>query len=352
MHPVCVHDILNEAIVEATAPCRVDAGGTWDIKAMALPLVRENPVTVNLALDLRTRVRLVPYRRGWVRISSRGFRPEGLAREAGSLPFDPPLGLFFAAVERFGFQGVEVRIASESPVRSALGGSSTALTALLLALSRLGTRLGRPPMSPRDLLLLGYHLEDGVSGGFCGMQDQAAAVYGGVNLWHWRYGGPGTPYRREPLLSRRDCGRLSECILVADSGLSHDSGRVNRGWVETFLAGRNRDGWVEANRAVLRLGAALKARDWEGAAGCLREEMAIRRDITPDALIPETRRLIEAAEAEGCGARFAGAGSGGAVWAIGDRVRIQALRMRWAGMVSSIRGAKILSCGIDPGGVM
>ena len=97
---------------------------------------------------------------------------------------------------------------------------------------------------------------------------------------------------------------------------------------------------------------ALKGRDWEGAAGCLREEMAIRRDITPDALIPETRRLIEAAEAEGCGARFAGAGAGGAVWAIGDRVRIQALRTRWAGMVSSIRGAKILSCGIDPRGVM
>ena len=113
------------------------------------------------------------------------------------------------------------------------------------------------------------------------------------------------------------------------AGRRHDSGRINRGWVEAFLAGRNRQGWVEANRAVLRLASALKARDWEGAAGCLRQEMDIRRNITPDALVPETRTLIDVAEAEGCGARFTGAGGGGTVWAIGSRACMQALKTRW-----------------------
>jgi len=337
--------------VEASAPCRVDAGGTWDIKAMALPLEREAPVTVNVALDLRTRVRLLPYREGRVRVASQGFQPEGEAGEAGALPFRPPFGLFFAAVERFAFHGVEVRIASDSPPRSALGGSSTALTALLRALSILNARLGKEALPPKALLLLGYHLEDGVSGGFCGMQDQAAAVYGGVNLWRWRYGRPGTPFLREPILDARGGRELTKRILVAHSGRDHDSGSVNRGWVEGFLSGRTRKGWLNANRKVHRLAQALRERDWTGAGECLREEMAVRREVTPDALIPETRTLIDAAEDEGCGARFAGAGAGGAVWAIGARDRIRTLRPRWEGLLETMEGGQILDCRVDPRGV-
>jgi D-glycero-alpha-D-manno-heptose-7-phosphate kinase len=337
--------------VEASAPCRVDAGGTWDIKAMALTMEREAPVTFNAALDLRTKVRLLPYEEGRVRVVSEGFQPEGEAGETGALPLVPPFGLFFAAVERFGFHGVEVRIASESPPRSALGGSSTALTALLRALSTLGARLGEDPLPPKDLLLLGYHLEDGISGGFCGMQDQAAAVYGGVNLWRWQYASPGTPVLREALLDARGGRELTRRILVAHSGRDHDSGSVNRGWVEGFLSGRTRKGWVEANRSVHRLCRSLRAQDWTGAAKCLREEMAVRREITPDALIPETRTLIDAAEAAGCGARFAGAGAGGAVWAIGSLDRIRNLRPQWEALLGPMDGGRLLDCAVDPKGV-
>ena len=45
----------------------------------------------------------------------------------------------------------------------------------------------------------------------------------------------------------------------------------------------------------------------------LKEEMSIRREITPDALIPITGKLIDQAEKTGCGARFAGAGAGGSL---------------------------------------
>ncbi len=337
--------------MEASAPCRVDAGGTWDIKGLALPLEREAPATLNMALDLRTRVRLLPYRERRVRVVSRGFHPEGESATFGALPYLPPFGLFFAAVERFGFHGLEIRIASESPPRSAMGGSSTALTALLRALSTLNARLGEPSLPPKDLLLLGYHLEDGVAGGHCGMQDQAAAVYGGVHLWRWRYGRPGSPYRRETLLDVRGCRELSRRILVVHSGVDHDSGSVNRGWVRGFFSGRTRDAWIRANRTVHRLAEALRAKEWAAAAACVREEMSLRRDVTPDALIPETRRLIDAAEAAGCGARFAGAGAGGAVWAVGPEARIEALRARWGRLLASIPGGRVLDCGVDPRGV-
>lgn len=348
---VSVREVLEQNPIEASAPCRVDAGGTWDIKALALPLEREDPVTVNIALDMRTRVTLRPYQEGWVRLSSRGFSAEGIALRAGSLPFDPPFGLFFAAIERYGFHGIDVRIESDSPPRSAMGGSSTALIALLKALSYLAERLGEGRLPPRELLMLGYRLEEGVSGGFCGMQDQAAAVYGGVNLWQWRYGRGVPPYRREQLLDFHGCRELSRCLLAAYSGIDHDSGSVNRRWVEAFLSGRTRSGWIKANGTVHGLAGAIRARDWAGAAQFLKEEMTVRREITPEALIPETRALVDAAEAEGCGARFAGAGAGGSVWAVGPENLIAGLRSRWAGLLQSMKGGMLLDCSVDRRGV-
>ena len=87
-----------------------------------------------------------------------------------------PFSIFFAAVNYFGFSGLEIKINSESPVKSALGGSSTALVALIKALVKLNESIGsRGRFSKKDILNLGYHLEDGVSGGNCGMQDPIRA---------------------------------------------------------------------------------------------------------------------------------------------------------------------------------
>jgi len=146
-------------------------------------------------------VTLTPFKDGRVAISSEGFaREEEYPIER--LPFTKPFGIFWAAVAYFGLHGLKVHIRSDSPVRSALGGSSTALVALLKALSKLALDQNERTLSRPDILYLGYHLEDGVSGGHCGIQDQAAAVYGGVNQWTWCYGDRRKPFRRESLL---DC---------------------------------------------------------------------------------------------------------------------------------------------------
>ena len=207
-------------------------------------------------------------------------------------------------------------------------------------------------LPPREILALGYQIEDGVSGGFCGMQDQAAAVYGGVNLWQWRYGRAGSPYVRKSLLDTRGCLELTRHIIVANSGKYHDSAKINRSWVKEFLSGRTRTGWIEANRAVHELAESIGLRDWRGAGKALKKEMSVRNKITPDALIPETQQLTEAAEAEGCGARFSGAGAGGAVWAIGDLPRLRALRNRWEKILAPVKGGEILKCSVDHRGVI
>lgn len=345
-----VRKILDHHSIEASAPCRIDSGGTWDIKAMALPMEGIKPVTFNIALNLRTWVNLFPFKEGWVRVSSEGF-PRGEPYPQERLPFNSPYGLFFAAISHFGFNGLQVQIRSESPVKSALGGSSTALIALIKALSKLSVLRDGKKLSGSEILHLGYHLEDGVSGGNCGVQDQAAAVYGGVNRWLWRYGKKSSSFKREPLLNVKGQKELSKRILVAYSGKSHVSSRINRSWINDFLSGITRAGWTKVNEIVRRLTEAIKEEDWNRAANLLRDEMAVRREITPDALIPMTEKLVDQAEGSGCGARFTGAGAGGSIWALGEVEKIRDLKKIWEPTLDSIKGARILDCKIDPIGV-
>ncbi len=345
-----VNPILTRGPVEASAPCRIDCGGTWDIKALALPFEAVAPTTVNMALTLRTRVTLYPHRPGSVKITSQGFEEEEV-HAVESIPFTSHFGLFSAAVSYFGFHGVKVEIRSESPVKSALGGSSTALVALIKALSNLGRRLDRPPLSKRGILHLAYHLEDGIGGGNCGMQDQAAAVYGGANQWVWQYGNRTAPFKRIPLLNKQGLKALSRRLLVAYSGKTHTSASTNLHWVAGFLSGQTRTGWITANQIVHRLSRAIQAQDWNGAARMLRAEMAVRQRITPQALDENTKALVEAAQNAGCGARFCGAGAGGSLWALGEIDNIDLLKGIWEKMLGRMSGAKLLGCRIEPSGV-
>ncbi len=83
--------ILESGPVAASAPCRVDLGGTLDIRTFSYPLRHLQPCTLNIAIDLRTTVRMAPHTRGRIKVSSRGFRAAEF--EAGRAPYRHPLGL-------------------------------------------------------------------------------------------------------------------------------------------------------------------------------------------------------------------------------------------------------------------
>ena len=317
---------------------------------MSLPFEGIEPITVNFALNLRTTVILSPFEKNRVKISSQGFSKSEVFYK-NQLSFDSPFGLFFAAVSFFGYHGLSINIQSQSPVKSALGGSSTALIPLIKALSKASVLLGKKGLSLREILHLGYHLEDGISGGNCGLQDQAAAVYGGVNQWKWHYGNRSAPFTRTSLLDRHGQRQISKHLLVAYSGKSHVSARTNRKWIKDFLSGVTRAEWIRVNEIVSLLARAIREKDYDQAAGFLRKEMAIRRQITPEALIPITAELVDRAESLGCGARFAGAGAGGCLWALGDKEKIYELKKIWKKILEPIKGAEVLNCVVDPKGV-
>ena len=155
--------MLDANPIEASAPCRIDMGGTLDIPTFYYPLRHLSPCSFNIALKLRTRVRLLPYARGRIKISSRGFKAAQFPADAA--PFNHPMGLMFTTAAFFNAEGIHIDIESESPPRSALGGSSAAAVALVAAFLKLkaatesGDRSNR-----RRVALLAYQLEQSTAG--------------------------------------------------------------------------------------------------------------------------------------------------------------------------------------------
>jgi len=345
---ISVKKILEEKEIRVSAPCRIDAGGTWDIKAMALPFEDISPITVNIALNLRTYVHILPFDEGYIKISSKGFEEKIFS--FSSISFEPPYGLFIAAVRFFGFHGLKIKITSSAPVQSGLGGSSTALVAVIKGLSEIKALLDGERMDSNYILFLSYHIEDAISGGNCGAQDQGAGIFGGVNKWIWKYS---KPYicERVSLLDKNAQDELSRHLLVLYTGEKHSSSAINQGWIREFLSGKTQKGWIEANQIVHEFADALEKMDIKTAIECLNREMKIREKITPDAFTPLISQLIKQAQQIGAGARFAGAGAGGSVWALAEKEDIEKLSQMWQKSISHIKDAKILSCQIDPKGL-
>lgn len=334
-------DALADGPVSASAPCRVDMGGTLDIRTFSYPLQQLGPCTLNIALNLRTTVRLEPHTAGRIRVSAGGL---GSAEfPAGRAPYSHRLGLMFAMADVFHAAGVHIRIHSDSPPRSALGGSSVAACAMAAALDAAGRR-GRAAraMDARSVALLAHAVEESVAGVPCGYQDQLAAVYGGVHAWSWVALPRAGVFRRRRVVPVGRHGELGRHLLVAYGGTPHVSADVNGRWVRQFVAGRTRSVWEEIVGLTHRFVEAVAHDDYGQAAECMHRETGLRRRLTPEVLDDLGRELAAAAHRTGCGARFTGAGGGGCLWAIGAAQDITRLRPRWRELLARRPGARLL----------
>jgi D-glycero-alpha-D-manno-heptose-7-phosphate kinase len=342
--------ILESAPIEASAPCRIDMGGTLDIKTFHLPMRRLSPCTVNAAISLRTRVRIHPGVLGKVKVSSAGFESISFSEDAA--PYNHPLGLMFAIAAYFGVGGIHIDIDSASPPRSALGGSSAAAVALVAALARLLEKAGQKPLSRRQVVLLAHAIEESVAGVPCGFQDQLAAAYGGINAWYWGDGLHAGGFKRKVLVPKPLHHDFSRHMLLAYCGIPHESRQINRKWVDQFIEGTTRKEWVSIVDHTHRFSEALHVRQYHLAAASMNLETTIRRQMTPDVLDDMGIKLIQAARKQDCGGRFTGAGGGGCIWAIGETGAIDPLRNTWKKILAQKPQARLLDVRIDPDGLI
>lgn len=345
-----LRNILEQNPVEASAPCRIDMGGTLDLSTFYLPLRHLGPCTFNLALNMRTHVRLEPYIKGKIKVSSVGF--DSLEVDSRHMPFVPPLGLMLAVATCFEADGIHIDIHSSSPPRSALGGSSVAAVALIWAFCKALARQGADMPEPKAVALLAQAIEQSIAGVPCGLQDQLAAAFGGVNGWYWMDVPMPPDFSQRRVLPESAYPELERCMLVAYCGIPHVSKDVNSTWVRQFVEGRYRERWHRIVEQSRRFIDAVGSGDYDLAAHAMNRETGIRRELTPDVLDDMGEALVSAAGRHGCGARFTGAGGGGCIWALGTPDKIDALRPTWQQLLAKREEARLLDAAIDTSGVL
>ena len=343
------HILQNEPIA-ASAPCRIDMGGTLDISTFYYPLRHLSPCTVNNAIGLRTRVRLLPYTSGLIKISSKGFK--SAEYHLNDVPFDHPLGLMFAIAAYFRADGIHIDIDSSSPPRSALGGSSAAAVAIVAAFSQVFEKKGSEPISKRQMALLAHALETSVAGVPCGLQDQLAAVYGGINAWYWQAEIGKSSFKRKVIIKKESFDDFEHHLLLAYCGVPHESKNINNQWVRQFLSGDFRKLWAEIIGCTQTFADALNNRNLKTAVAAMNRETAIRRKMTPEVLDTIGEELVSSALKNNCGARFTGAGGGGCIWALGQIEDIDKLKGIWERVLSNRENARLLDVKIDSKGVL
>jgi len=342
--------ILADKNINASAPCRIDLGGTLDISAFYYPLRHLLPATFNIAIDLRTQVSLLPYHGKLIKVSSTGFKDTEYILDKA--PFYHPLGLMFAIAAYFRAEGIHVLIESTSPPRSALGGSSAAAVALIGAFLKLSRDGSLKSISRKKTAILAHELESSVAGVPCGLQDQLAAAYGGVNAWYWGQDENGATFKRKTVVSNQFHQELERHLLVAYCGIPHESKNINQKWINHFLAGKNREIWAEIVSCTQKFIDALSELNYQAAAAAMNMEMAVRKKMTPDVLDDLGEKLVQAAIDGNCGARFTGAGGGGCIWAIGASKDICSLKENWTKILAARKEAGLLNVKIDSQGLL
>jgi D-glycero-alpha-D-manno-heptose-7-phosphate kinase len=344
------HPFFDETI-RASAPCRVDMGGTLDISTFNFPLRHLKPCTFNAAIRMRTEVSLHPYHNGYIKVSSKGF--ESAEFIIDTAPFDHPLGLVFAVAAYFRADGVHICIESSSPPKSALGGSSSAVVALVAACYAAFRDEHMSQMISRDrIVFLAHALEQSVAGVPCGIQDQLAAAYGGVNAWYWIPDIDGKVYRRKCISNGSEKSDFRKHILIAYCGVPHESKDVNSRWIKQFVSGMHRSHWKEIILCTQSFVDALMKENYKEASWWMNRETDIRCHLTPDVLDDMGKKLVKEAVGSECGARFTGAGGGGCIWALGERENIIDLKGKWENTLSERPTAFMIDEKIDADGLL
>ncbi len=294
-------------IVEARTPTRIDlSGGTLDLYPLYLFL--EGGVTNNAAIDLWSRVRIETRKDREIHLVSEDTGAALSAPSLADLPLDQELSLVARVVKFYAPRtGVNVTTNNLAPHGSGLGGSSSLLIALSGALDAINAT-----DTPRaDFVDLGANLEAQVIAIPTGKQDYLAAVYGGVNAFHFGVRG----WSQESLILEE--GRLREFeerVVLSFTGASHFSGTNNWEMMKRFIedSGRSRESMHTIKRIASEMREALLDFDLERFAELLDEEWQARKQLAEGVTTPEIDGMVEAAKGAGAlASKICGAGGGG-----------------------------------------
>ncbi len=308
-------------IIEATTPTRIDlAGGTLDLYPLYLFL--EGGVTNNVAISWYSRVRIETRRDREIHLRSADLNTELVAPSVDELPLDKGLSLVARVVKFYQpIMGINVITNNTAPVGSGIGASS----ALLIALSGALDRLNGSRLDPALFVEYGANLEAQVIAIPTGKQDYLAALYGGVNAFHFTVKG----WSREALITDEEKLRtLEDRAVLSFTGQSHFSGTNNWSMMKNFMenAAGVRESLGEIGETAYQMRQALLAFDLDWVAELLDKEWQCRRRLAEGVTTPHIEQMVESAKkAGGLASKIMGAGGGGCMITIVGEGKRQAV---------------------------
>lgn len=293
--------------VEIKSPTRVDlAGGTLD--CWPLYLFLDNPVTVNVAIDIFTYAHLKERADSKIELVSADMnaRKEYKSLTECLADADPAFELVRAHLQFWKpSKGFTLSTRSESPVGGGLGGSSSLCISLLKAFSQWMNK----PLPPDEMVRVASHIEAQILLKPTGTQDYFPPIFGGLNFIQYGVPGPRAEIRKvDPELFR-------DRFLLVYTGRSHHSGINNWQVIKNWL-----DGDEPTRKAMSRLAEISKEMQkalHEGRTQDLprifAQEYEARTQLSEGFSSPEIKKLAEIARSEGAIAKICGAGGGGCV---------------------------------------
>ncbi len=296
--------IAPEKVI-ATAPTRIDlAGGTLDI--WPLNVFFDNPVTVNIAIDIKVSATVMGRKDSKIVFTSEDQRKRVEFKNFESVHHRHALGLLSRLSTFFitSNAGVEITTKSNAPSGAGLAGSSALNIALCGALSKFtGTNLRK-----EKLINVAKDIEAALLGVPTGLQDYGAAIYGGVNAFHFPPGG----MEREKLADQnRD---LEKNIVLFYSGASRSSGINNWEMMKRIIAKDKKTihKFVKISECAKDVVASIKAGNITDVEKAVDMEWKARRALFPQISTKTIDSSITAGKRAGAkSARICGAGGGG-----------------------------------------
>lgn len=319
--------------IETSAPGRLDIGGTIDLSEIRRVAALGVLHTVNLAVEIRNHVTLEPYFPGEVRIDvdDSCFDSCQVNCSADRAKFKLPLSV----LRWFALDGVSIRVRSEIPYRSGLGGSGATAVALVCAVESLRRlRKGKyESLRTRQVAMTASVIENDGGISMTGLQDQLAATYGGINKWTWNCGERTRQYTRQAILPPDFILAVEGNIAAFDLQEHRDSSYVTNILVTEIL----RDQSLAQRISTLssQFGRALQTRNWRRAAEIQNAETGLRSAIIGRAVSEKAAVLMQCAKDAGCGFAFAGGNRNGVIWSIGPSEAIQEVKNAWADLLQS-----------------
>jgi D-glycero-alpha-D-manno-heptose-7-phosphate kinase len=322
----------------ARAPVRFcDLGGWTDIRIIPRGYV------LNLAATLYTHATVEVGSGHGVLLCSRDTGEQVHARTATDLYYDGKLDLLKAALRRGGpSTNVRISVRSDAPPGSGLGSSAAVGVTVVAALAAASDHA----LLPYEIAREAQSLEGEELGLECGVQDQIAAAYGGINAMEVHY-----PEASVFPLSLPEATRLEleERLLLVYTGRSRFSSAMHEKVITAYQAGQAATiaAFEVLEACAVRGKEALLRGDLAAFAAAVNDNWTAQQELHPDITTPEVEALAARMRATGAEAfKLNGAGAGGTATLLCDPERRTAL----VKVIEEI-GMRVLPTKIDATGV-